>query len=239
MILQNIIEESKHTILENDENSGITGLFIGGTIKAEDRTKNSDIDYIGIVNSDFRDNDERRINEMLRQNSQASGIEVKLRVLYESELAGDEQRGFISKLIPIRLWIKRLPHFVHIWGKMFNAAKTIGPYSNTEEAKIQIGIIRGYIARWRNDTDSFHFDWIPKAVLYLCSVESEGEYGHEYTISFHELKDYYADIKDHIIHTSLFQREFFRKTNNEEKECYVSNVEEYLIEIEKKSENWK
>ena len=239
MVLQNIIKRSQRTILENDENAGITGLFIGGTIKAEDRTKNSDIDYIGIVNSKFRDNDERRINEILRQTFEDSGIEVKLRVLYESELAGDKQKGFVSQLIPIRLWIKRIPHFVHIWGERFNAAETIEPYSSVEEAKTQIAIVRDYIAKWRNAAESFHFDWIPKAVMYLCSVESEAEYGHEYTISFSDLEDNYADIKGHIVHKSLYQRKFFRDTDNEEKERYVKKVEEYLIEMENRSEDWQ
>ena len=97
----------------------------------------------------------------MRQTFEDSGIEVKLRVLYESELAGDKQKGFVSQLIPIRLWIKRIPHFVHIWGERFNAAETIEPYSSVEEAKTQIAIVRDYIAKWRNAAESFHFDWIP------------------------------------------------------------------------------
>lgn len=237
MNLQNIIDESKRVILKNDENDGIIGLFIGGTVSEKDRTIYSDIDYIGIVNSNFEDEDEKRINNVLRQKYKET--EVKLRVLYESELSGGKQRGVISKLIPIKLWIKRFPFFVHTWGENFDVRKTIGPYSCAEEARTEINIIRDYIFRWRNDTEYFHYDWIPKAVMYLCSVESEVEYGETYTISFTVLKANFRDIPDHIIHESSMQRKSFREFNNEKKECYVERVERYLIDLEKKIIDWE
>jgi hypothetical protein len=237
--LQKVIDESTRIILENDQNNGITGLYIGGTIKEEDRTNDSDIDYIGIVNSQFKDNDEKMINEILKKTCAQLGTAVKIRVLYESELAGGKQKGFITKLIPIKIWIKRIPHFVHVWGEKLNLAETIGSYSHAEEAENQIRIINGYIAKWRRDEDTFHFDWIPKAIMYLCSAEAEAEYGRKYTISFSDLLEEFGGMEDHIMHESIFHRRYFKETDKEQKEIYLRQVSIYLKEIEQKSKKWK
>ncbi|MBT3272394.1 MAG: hypothetical protein HN368_04505 [Spirochaetales bacterium] len=237
--MKDIIEKSIKLILENDRSGGISSIFIGGTIKEEDRTKDSDIDFIGIVNDDFEDDDEKRINDILAQAFTESAPEAKLRVLYESEMLGGSQRGFITKLIPIRIWIKRLPLFLHVWGKKLQTLKTITPYSCAEETEIEIGIIRGYISKWRNDQQGFHYDWIPKAVLYLCSVEAEAEYGNEYTISFQKLIEQFEEMPEHIVHESLRQRKSCRESGLSDKERYVKRVEIFLAELLGRAAYWE
>ena len=120
-----------------------------------------------------------------------------------------------------------------------NHYQIIGPHSNAEEAESQTRIINSYIVKWRKEKETFHYDWIPKAVMYLCSAEAEAEYGWKYTISFSDLQKEFGDIDDHIIHESIFQRKYFKEIDEKLKETYLQHVCNYLQGIEQKSNKWK
>ncbi len=239
MSIESIIEASLQLVLDNDRNGGIRSVYVGGTLLAEDRRPDSDIDYIAIADDQFQEADEKAINRVLAAQRDAWNMDVKLRSLYYSELAGGPQRGFITTLIPAKMWLKRIPSFPLVWGNALRIEETIGPYTSTEEVRVQSTIIRSYIDRWRADPESFTYEWIPKAVLYLSAVESEARFHNDFTTSFRQLERQLASREDHIVHAALRHRGQYQEMGHALREEFVRSVEKYLIEIQAASRAWQ
>ena len=237
--LQLIIDRSLQVVLDTDVNHAVRSIYIGGTVLPVDRTPESDVDLLAIVGERFEEQDEDRINIALASNRCDWDCSVKLRAIYRSELSGGPQRGFITKLIPAKTWLKRIPHFVLAWGDAILIEETIGPNSNEDEVQVQVEIIRSYISDWRADPESFSYEWIPKAVLYLCSIDSEARFRNEFTISFSRLERQLSRHPNHIVHASLQQRKNHRTLSAPHRRRYVRDVERYLEEITDASTAWE
>ena len=232
--LNNIIEKCKDIILTPETTQYIQALYIGGSIKPEDRTPKSDLDLIGIVDDAFEEDLEAVINGILKNKIQE--MKCKLRVLYLSELKGGKQKGFITTLLPIRLFIRRIPYFPLIWGTQLDINETIGAYSFEEELTVQSNLIKKYIAN--TNGKEIPFEWIPKAVLYLSAIELVLEKKVEYSTSFTKNQECWMDDSQHIAHDSMKIREKEYKISELEKKSYITKVEAYLSALSLRSNEW-
>ena len=227
--LIDIIEKCKKIIITPENIPCIQALYIGGSIKPNDRTPNSDIDLIGIVNDGFPEDLEANINELL--NKLIREMKCKLRVLYLSELKGGKKKGFISTLLPIRLFIRRIPSFPLIWGSPLNVNETIGVYSLKEEISVQSSLIRNYIENTNSNEKGIPFEWVPKAILYLSAIELVLAKDVDYSTSFTEIQDSWNDDKYHITHESMEIREKGYDISLHEKKVYIAKAENYLAKL--------
>ncbi|NQT60969.1 MAG: hypothetical protein HQ557_18530 [Bacteroidetes bacterium] len=224
--LADIVEKCKQIIITPETISCIQALYIGGSIKPKDRTPNSDIDIIGIVENSFPEDLEADINKLLKKSIEE--MKCKLRVLYLSELKGGKQRGFISTLLPIRLFIRRIPSFPLIWGIPLNINETIGAYTLKEEIKVQSLLIKKYIKNIHSNDKKIPFEWIPKAVLYLSALELVLVRGIEYSTSFFEIQYCWNDDRYHIAHDSMDIRGKGYDISLHDKSVYIAKAESYL-----------
>ncbi len=224
--LDDIIENCKTIILGFRSSEHIESLYIGGSIKPEDRTRDSDIDIIGIVDDSFPENDETEINKKLKES--ISVMKCKLRVLFMSELSGGKPKSYISSLLPVRLFLRRIPSFPLIWGDRLDIGKTIGPYTYEEEIQVQTRLIMDFIARQNDPVKPRPFEWIPKAVLYLSALESAFFCENEYTTSFSEVCNQWMKKKDHIVHNCITIRKAGYDIPEKEKEDFINKVTRYL-----------
>lgn len=89
-----------------------------------------------------------------------------------SELNGGKQKGTITKWVPIRILIKRLSFFKHLWGKEFDFSEfRIKRYKPQQEARIQIKNIRVNIESIGKGTQGFPIRDVTKHLLSLIILE--------------------------------------------------------------------
>ncbi len=227
--LTGIIEKCKKIIIQPSTSKYIQALYIGGSINPQDRIKESDIDIIGIVNKNFPDTLETKINKDLKESIKE--MKCKLRVLYISELQGGKQKGFISKLLPIRLFIRRIPFFPLIWGNPLKIEDTIGPYTFKEEIEIQIKLLQEYIKNTNSDYIQIPFEWIPKTILYLTAIELVVVKKTEYLTSFSKIQNQWNSEKNHIVHDSIEIRKKNYDISVNEKEEYIIKAINYMEDL--------
>lgn len=210
----------------------IVALYIGGTTEPEDRIPESDIDLIGVVDDGFSEELESQANERLAD----AGLKTacKLRVLFLSELGGGIQRGFITRLIPIRLLVRRMPHWRLVWGRSIDESEMVDPYEDSEELMVQAGIARSYIGRHRDDVASVPFEWIPKMVLYLAATELAAESDLPFSTSFTETVRGFAYDTKHIVHKAMAIRQAQYKMDAGEKSEFIERVVSYVDGLERR-----
>jgi hypothetical protein len=226
--LTNIIEQCIKIIISPKTKKIIYALYIGGSLKPEDRIESSDIDIIGFVKDNFPIEFEKDFNRQLQ--NEIHNMQCKLRIIYISEIKGGKPKSFIATLLPIRLFLRRLPCFPLIWGKEIDLSTTIGPYSYREELKVQTKLIQNYINRYNSD-NPVPFEWIPKAILYISAVELVLKYKSEYTTSFSEIEKQFKDEKSHIVHESMILRLKNYRIEEKEKDNYLVRVLDHLDEL--------
>ena len=230
--LEAVLQECRKVIITSDSSKHVQCLYIGGSIHSDDRIRDSDIDIIGIVYESFPEDMEVQINRELKKN--ITEIKCTLRVLYINELRGGSQRGFITTLLPIKIFIRRIPFFPLIWGVPLNIEETIGPYTIQEEIAVQSSLIRGYIASARSTEQQTPFEWIPKGILYLASLEAVLLLKAEYTTSFAETQKQWSDDKTHIVHDSMYIRKKNYAIPEKEKEQYMQKAISYIEQLGEK-----
>ncbi len=227
--INRLIEECKGMIINHDNRESIQALYIGGSIKPQDRVRDSDIDIIGIVFETFPEDLEAKINIELKET--ILNMKCKLRVLYLSELQGGNQKGFISKLLPVKLFIRRIPFFPLIWENPLKIEATIGSYTIIEEIEVQTTLLKKYINNLDSINNKSPFEWIPKAILYLAALELELIKKAEYTTSFSEIQNEWNDHKNHIVHDSIQIRQNNYEISDSDKEKYITKAFNYMENI--------
>jgi len=110
------IDRIREVIIKKLKDKGLLSLYLGGTVPSRDRIPSSDIDTLGLVESAFDFKEEEKVNRYLRGClKEEIGIDSTFRGVALSELNGGKQKGVITKWVPIRILIKRLPFFKHLW----------------------------------------------------------------------------------------------------------------------------
>lgn len=222
------------------ENKGLISLYLGGTIMTEDRTPHSDIDLFGLVSSKFNLKNEQILNEFFesRRYSDLHGIEARFRAIPISAFEGGKQFGVITFFKPER-FIRKMPFFKHLWGKKFDFKNDfpIKPMKEKAEALYLIGRIKEDVTELRKGTEKFPFTDFPKLVIELVRVEAIKEKGFKYDPSYKALSKHLEQEEHHIFHRA--ERLRHMKPTRQEVMGFSYDVEEYLVELQKRINEWK
>ena len=215
---------------------GLLALYLGGTFLTSDRLSSSDIDLLGIVAKTFDFCEEDHLNSYFDESVEPEvGIKSCFRGITISELKGGIQKGNATSWIPIRIMIKRLPFYMHLWGIKFNFTTfPIKPYPPKEEAGIHfIGIKRSIKSiRRKNGKLRLSPQAFAKQVLHLAFVEAEVAYGFKFTPSYEGLIDHLKDRKDHFAHRALEMRKA-EAISTEEYLAFCDQAERYISNLKK------
>lgn len=197
--------------------------------------KRSDIDVFGIVKDDFDFTKEDEVNEYLKENFEKKHkIEARFRGITISELEGGEQKGRLTKWVPISILIKSLSRGKIIYGKYdWNKCK-VKPMPLKQEGWHYIGLIEHFIPLYRKDyakTESqFKFKDFIKLAYWLANVELQLE-GYEYTPNFKEIEKRLKG--SHIVHLIASIREKDKITKKDREEI-LNKLEEYAEKMKRK-----
>jgi len=233
------IDRIKEIIVQKLKDKGLISLYLGGTVPSEDIIPSSDIDIFGVVEQDFNFEEEERLNSHLTKYlAKEIGIEVRFRGITLSELNGGKQKGTITKWVPIRILVKRLPFLKHLWGKKFDFSEfRVKRYSPQQEAKVQIKSMRRNIESIRKGTQGFPIRDITKHLLSLIALEAEVENGFAFHPSYEKLAKY-LEKKGHIVHRAIALRKQ-AEIDRTQILFFCRQAEKYLDNLERRSELWK
>ena len=198
--LEAAINRCKEQIVSSAGTRDLRALFVGGSFHQKDRNPNSDLDIIAIASDTFPEELEPQINELLAGGSYQT--KCKMRSVYLSELQGGRQRGFITKLIPVRLIVRCLQYWPLIWGPPIDPKVIMSPYAYEEEALVEIELADDYV-REHLSAGTPPFDWILKIIMYICAIEAVLEKGSAFTTSFSETEGSFSSDRSHIVHQSM------------------------------------
>lgn len=229
----------KEVIVHKLKDKGLISLYLGGTVPSRDRIPSSDIDTLGIVESNFDFKKEQKVNCYLRGRLRKEiGIDSTFRGITLSELNGGKQKGIITKWVPIRILIKRLPFFRHLWGKELDFSEfEVKRYSPQQEAQVQVKNIRRNIESLREGTQGFPIRDITKHLLSLIALEAEVEYGFTFDPSYEKLAKYLEKEEGHIVHRVMELRKE-PEINRTEILLFSNQAEKYLNDLERRSGMW-
>jgi len=234
------IDRVKEVIVQKLKDKGLISLYLAGTVPSKDQITSSDIDIFGIVESEFDFQEEEKVNCYLRMYlAKEIRIEVIFRGITLSELNGGKQKGTITRWIPIRILIKRLPFLQHLWGKEFDFSEfRLKRYEPQQEAKVQIKNIRRNIESLREGTEGFPIRDITKHLLSLIALEAEIEYSFSFDPSYEKLAKHLEKEKEHIIHRAMALRKEL-EINRTQVFLLCNEAEKYLDYLERRSRTWK
>ncbi len=233
------IDRIREVIIKKLKDKGLLSLYLGGTVPSKDRIPSSDIDTLGIVESAFDFEEEEKVNRYLRGCLEEEvGIDSTFRGVTLSELNGGKQKGIVTKWVPIRILIKRLPFFKHLWGKEFDFSKfQVRRYEPQQEAKVQIKNIRRNIESLRKGTQEFPIRDITKHLLSLIALEAEVEHGFTFDPSYEKLAKHLEREKRHVVHQAMAVRKR-PQINRTQILLFCSQAEKYLDDLERRSGMW-
>ena len=216
---------------------GLLALYLGGTFLTSDRLSSSDIDLLGIVTKMFDFCEEDHLNSYFDESVEPEfGIKSCFRGITISELQGGNQKGNATSWIPIRIMIKRLPFYIHLWGMKFNFTTfPIKPYPPKQEADIHFNDIKRSIKSIRRKNGKLRLSpqAFAKQVLHLAFVEAEVVYGFKFTPSYEGLIDHLKDQKDHFAHRALEIRKA-ETVSTEEYLAFCDQAERYISKLKNK-----
>ena len=231
-----IINQVSEETVSKLHKRGLLALYLGGTFLTSDRLSSSDIDLLGIVAKTFDFCEEDHLNSYFDESVEPEfGIKSCFRGITISELQGGNQKGNATSWIPIRIMIKRLPFYMHLWGMKFNFTTfPIKPYPPKQEAGIHfIGIKRSINSiRRKNGKLRLSPQSFAKQVLHLAFVEAEIVYGFKFTPSYEGLIDHLKDQKDHFAHRALEVRKA-EAVSTEEYLTFCDQAERYISNLKK------
>jgi len=234
------IDKIKEVIIQKLKDKGIISLYLGGTVPSEDRIPSSDIDVLGVVEPNFNFKEEEKLNSHLTKYlAKEIGIEVTFRGITLSELNGGKREGTITRWVPIRILIKRLPFFKYLSGKKLDFSEfRVKRYDPQQEAKVQIKNIRRNIESLREETEGFPLRDITKHLLSLIALEAEIEYGFTFDPSYEKLAKHLEKEKGHIVHRAMALRKKPQVSRTQILH-FCSQAEKYLDDLKRRSESWK
>ncbi|MFH7882653.1 MAG: hypothetical protein QW140_02970 [Candidatus Aenigmatarchaeota archaeon] len=197
--------------------------------------KRSDIDVFGIVKEDFDFIKEDKVNNYLKKNFEKKyKIEARFRGITISELEGGEQKGRLTKWIPISILIKSLSRGKVLYGKYDWKKCKVKPVPLKQEGWHYIGLIEYFIPLYRKNyreaESQFKFKDFIKLAYWLANVELQLE-GYEYTPNFKEIEKRVK--RNHIVHLIASMREK-DKITKWDKEKILNKLEEYVEEMKRK-----
>jgi len=222
------IKTAVNYIAEKLNEKGLISIYVGGSILTKERTKDSDINLFGIVESDFDMFMEQIINSELEGKTK---YPIKFRAIPLCSLEGGEHIGVIKFFHPER-FIQKLPFFKHVYGKKFNFKKDfpLKPMDLKKEALFLMDQIKQSINDIREEKEEFQIQDFPKHVMELVRVEAQKEHGFEY------LTRHLENEENHIVHEAYAMR--YKKPSRLEWKMFCDKVEQYIIDLKRRVDEW-
>ena len=83
---------------------------------SKDFDKNSDIDLVAISRNGL---DIKYEQEMISKLKRCKKLDIRIRILYLSELNGGSPKGTLAKVLPVRLWLIDFEKYLNLAGEKF------------------------------------------------------------------------------------------------------------------------
>jgi len=164
----------------------VEALYLAGSraIGAEER--HSDYDFFGLVNRRYSFDEERKLNQEL---SHKYDEVIRFRGISLQELNGGEQKGVITKHVPLPVILKSFSNWKHLKGKEYSLEDfEIKPASPEEEAEFYITVLKDYRKKAEQEELPFPFEDYVKNVIRLIGAEEQIQ-GGRFTQDFTEIVD--------------------------------------------------
>ncbi len=128
---QFVLYETKK-LYKKYKGKGLISIYqYGSGFNDKDFNKNSDIDLIGIAKNKLEMKYEKKMIYDLQKYKE---LDIKIRILYLSELNNGKIKSFIAKVIPIKLWLIDFKNYLCLQGKKFNETDFKIKKANFDEA---------------------------------------------------------------------------------------------------------
>ncbi|MBN2459935.1 hypothetical protein JXB28_06645 [Candidatus Woesearchaeota archaeon] len=217
-------------IVSRLEGRGLISLYLAGTILSrKERVPDSDIDFFGVMSSDFNPAEEEAINSELEKQKESlcKGFECRFRGFFLDELQSGKPRSMVGKLMRPERLAQRFPFFKLVWGKKFNYKKDfVKPMQLKDEANFLIEFIEKAIKDLRAKKQKFPVEDFPKFIIELIRVEAMMFQGYNYHPDRKRLQHFLRKQESHIIHKAMDLRR--RKAGWDEMVAFCADVEKYI-----------
>jgi predicted nucleotidyltransferase len=136
-------EKALNELYQKHKHEGILSMYLWGSILTDDfKQRSSDIDSIAVVEDSFPIEKEQEMINFVR-NSNPDMKEFFIRVLYVSELNGENPKAPLASVIDPRLLLLEMPNWDCVVGKnLTNQDFTLKPPSFAEAIKIHLAQIK-------------------------------------------------------------------------------------------------
>jgi predicted nucleotidyltransferase len=213
-----ILERVSKDLIQLD---GVDSVYLAGSRAYGGETEYSDWDIFGIVDSNYDFSSEEELNKKL---SEKSGREIRFRGISAQELQGGEQKGIITRYVPIEVLIKSFPRWKHLAGDDHSLDDFKVKYASVQEEKTF------YIRRLTKNREKaergdlpFPFGDYVKTVLLLTNICQVGR-GEEYTLNYQEIAARSSGIEKKL--ASLCVN--FRNSHQIDKQKFFTELDQYL-----------
>lgn len=165
-------------IYEDYKDRGLLSVYFYGSITEGSGEDAADVDSIGIVDDSFPLEYEDQIKGVL---SDKSGIDdFGFRVLYKSELDGNEAKGTLTRLIHPKLLIFDFPRWNHVAGKKFAQSDfSLSSVTPAEALHLEMDLIKEWNWGDAKQVSSEKVTYYLKAVARLVHFAQSMREGYE------------------------------------------------------------
>ncbi len=221
-----MIKRIAEDILEKTE--GIESIYFGGSRAYGSEKEGSDWDLFGIVNEDYDFGKESHLN---RELSDSYDREINFRGISLEELNGGEQKGVLTRHIPLNVILKSFRFWDHLTGKKYSLEDfKLDPATDEQEKKFYLNRITKYREEAEKGDIPFLFEDYVKTVLLLIGVRQVMD-NKDYTMDYERIgKRSEGDEKELA---SMCMR--YRKTGDIDKDKFFEKLDYYLSCLDQKS----
>jgi len=127
-----IISTEANKLFNKYKTKGLISIYwYGSGLNNKDFNKNSDIDLIAISKDNLQMKYEK---EMISTLKQYEKLDIRIRIMYLSELNNKKIKSNIAKFLSIKLWLIDFNNYIHISGKKFTEKNFKLKKANPKEA---------------------------------------------------------------------------------------------------------
>ena len=206
---------------------GVQSIYLGGSRAYGAEKAGSDWDFFGVVDSQYDFGDEKKLNEKL---SDKYSQEIRFRGISLEELNGGQQRGVLTKHIPVQIIMKSFRFWKHLDGTKYRLENfEVSPASAKQELKFHIKRIRNYEQEAIDGQLPFPFEDYLKTVLLLISAKQQTE-GKDYTLNYKRIQERSNGL-DKMLADKCMR---YRNEGEIDKEAFFKELRRYLNSIDQK-----
>jgi len=220
-VLVKSLESVSIQLIELD---GVHSVYLGGSRAYGGETESSDWDLFGIVDSSYDFSSEEELNKKL---SEEFGREIRFRGINVQEPQDGEQKGIITRYVPIEVLMKSFPGWKHLAGENYSLDDfKVKPASIQQEKSFYIRRLTKNREKAEKEDLPFPFEDYVKTVLLLTNVCQVGR-GEDYTLNYQEIAARSSGIEKKL--ASLCVN--FRNSHQIDKQKFFRELDEYLNKI--------